>query len=199
LGERLVRNEEVSGSIPLSSTMRRMPYRNGPFTALRAFWGMSISLLRAAFAALALTALVSSAPLTHASGGGGGEQGEKKEGAKAKAPKKARAITSLRSWVSVDSFTVAIIQEGRLRGRFTVSFGMDVPDKTLHDKAEELMPRLRDAWLNDLVLYAATTLRPKRAADVPGISEMLQRGADRVLGKPGSVVLMAQARVDMHP
>jgi flagellar basal body-associated protein FliL len=163
---------------------------------------MTTSLLRAASAALAVAALIFCAPALHASSGGGGGSGsggEKKEGAKAKAPQKARAITSLRSWVSVDSFTVAIIQDGRLRGRFTVSFGMDVPDKALHDKAQELMPRLRDAWVNDLVLYAATTLRPRRAADVPGISEMLQRGADRVLGKPGSIVLMAQARVDMHP
>ena len=122
---------------------------------------------------------------------------EKKE--KLKAPKKTRATTSLQSWVMVDPFTVAIIQDGRVRGRFMVAFGMDVPDDALRDRAEELMPRLRDAWLNDLSLYAATTLRPRRAADVPGVSDLLQSIADRVLGKPGSKVLMAQATVEMHP
>ena len=124
---------------------------------------------------------------------------KKKEHAKAMAPKKARSITSLASWVSVDTFTVTIIQDGRLRGRFTVTFGMDVPDDALREKAEALMPRLRDAWLNDLSLYAATTLRPRRAADVAGISDLLRSGADRVLGKSGSKILMAQARVDMTP
>ncbi|MEQ1865781.1 MAG: hypothetical protein ABL996_14165 [Micropepsaceae bacterium] len=148
---------------------------------------------------LVLAVLCASAiavPAAQASGGGGTE---KKEHAKAKAPKKARSITSLASWVSVDTFTVTIIQDGRLRGRFTVTFGMDVPDDALREKAEALMPRLRDAWLNDLALYAATTLRPRRAADVVAISDLLRSGVDRVLGKAGSKILMAQARVDMTP
>lgn len=127
-----------------------------------------------------------------ASGGGGEEK------AKLKAPKKARPITSLESWVIVDPFTVAIIQDGRIRGKFVVSFGMDVPDDTLREKAEALMPRLRDTWLNDLSLYAATTLRPRRAADVPGVSNMLQGAADSVLGNSGAKVLLAQATVEMR-
>ncbi|MCE9522858.1 MAG: hypothetical protein K8S25_10555 [Alphaproteobacteria bacterium] len=135
-------------------------------------------------------ALMVSVPAAHASGGG-----EKKE--KAKAPKKARAITSLESWVMVDPFIIAIIQDGRIRGRFTISFGMDVADSALREKAEELMPRLRDAWLNELSLYASTTLRPRRAADVGGVSTLLQGGADRVLGKAGCKVLMAHAKVEM--
>jgi flagellar basal body-associated protein FliL len=160
---------------------------------------MTRSIFRSALAILAVVAGLEVAHASSGGGDGGGHGGEKKDAAKAKAPKKARAITSLRSWVTVDTITVSIIQDGRLRGRFTVSFGMDVPDEALRTKAQDLMPRLSDAWLNDLSLYAATTLRPRRAADVPGISEMLQRGADRVLGKPGSKVLMAQARVDMTP
>jgi flagellar basal body-associated protein FliL len=143
-----------------------------------------------------LCALATAVPAAQASGG---EGSEKKEHAKAKAPKKTRSITSLASWVTVDTFTVTIIQDGRLRGRFTVTFGMDVPDDALREKAEELMPRLRDAWLSDLSLYAATTLRPRRAADIAAISDLLRSGADRVLGKAGSKVLMAQARVDMTP
>lgn len=141
-------------------------------------------------------ALMATVPSAQASGDHG--NGDKKEGAaKAKAPKKARPFTSLKSWVMVDPFTLAIIQDGRIRGRFTVSFGMDVPDDALRDKAEALMPRLRDAWLNQLNLYAATTLRPRRVADVAGVSDLLQHAADTVLGQPGSKVLMAQATVSM--
>lgn len=139
------------------------------------------------------------APVAFASGGGHGG-GEKKEGgAKAKAPKKARPITSLKSWVMVDPFTVTIIQDGRIRGRFTVSFGMDVPDDDLRASAEALMPRLRDAWLSDLSLYAGTSLRMRRAASIDMVSALLQSVADKTLGKPGAKVLMAQATVSMTP
>ena len=145
---------------------------------------------------LVLLCAVAFAAPAFASGGGHGDEGEKK---KLKGPQKDRPITSLKSWVMVDAFTISIIQDGRVRGKFTVSFGMDVPDDALREKAEALMPRLRDAWLSELNLYAATTLRPKRVADVAGVSDLLQRTADAVLGKPGSKVLMAQATVAMTP
>lgn len=131
------------------------------------------------------------APMAAASGGG--HDGEKKE--KAKAPKKARPYTSLKSWVIVDPFTVSIIQDGRIRGKFIVSFGMDVPDDELRESAEALMPRLRDQWLGELSLHAGTSLRPRRPADVAAIAVMLQATADRTLGKTGSKVLLAQAKV----
>lgn len=127
-------------------------------------------------------------------GGGGHGGGDKK---KLKAPKKERSSTSLRSWVMVDGFTISIIQDGRVRGKFTVSFGLDVPDDALREKTEALMPRLRDAWLSELNLYAATSLRMRRAADVDGVSDLLQRTSDAVLGSAGSKVLMGQATVDM--
>ena len=141
-----------------------------------------------------LCAALAAAPAL-ASGGGEGE----KEKKKIKGPQSDRPITSLHSWVMVSPFTISIIQDGRVRGKFHVSFGMDVPDDKLREKAEAVMPRLRDAWLSELNLYAATTLRPKRVADIAGVSDLLQRTADSVLGKPGSKVLLAQATVAMTP
>ena len=141
-------------------------------------------------------ALAVNAPAAHASGGGG-EKKEKKE--KAKAPKKQRSLTSLPSWVMVDPFTIPIIQDGRVRGRLSVSFGMDVPDEKLRETAEMMMPRLRDSWLTELNLYAGTTLRPKRAADIGAVANLLQRTADGVLQKPGAKVLMGSLIVQMTP
>jgi flagellar basal body-associated protein FliL len=146
--------------------------------------------------ATVLSVLAAGAPAL-ASGGGHGEGGEGKK--KAKGPQKERTYTSLKSWVMVDPFTISIIQDGRIRGKFTVSFGMDVPDDALREKAETIMPRLRDAWLSELNLYAATTLRPRRVADVAAVSGMIQQTADTVLGKPGAKVLMGQATVLMTP
>lgn len=149
---------------------------------------VAILVLLSAFAVAVQPALAS---------GGGGEKGETQK--KAKAPKKARPITSLKSWVMVDPFAVSIIQDGRIRGRFRVSFGMDVPDDALRSRAEALMPRLRDVWLSELTLFAATMLRVRRPADVPAVSDLLQRSADRVLGKPGSKVLLSAVTVAMTP
>jgi hypothetical protein len=143
-----------------------------------------------------LLALALAAPALASGGGGGHGGGEKK---KLKAPSKERTYTSLKSWVGVDGFTISIIQDGRVRGKFIVSFGMDVPDDKLRETAEAMMPRLRDAWLSELNLYAATSLRMRRAADVVGVSDLLQRTADAVLKQPGSKVLMGQATVAMTP
>jgi len=119
------------------------------------------------------------------------------ENAKPKGAPPKRPPTSLKSWVMVDPFTISVIQDGDVRGTFTVNFGMDVPDNTLREKAELLMPRLRDAWLRSLNLYAATALRPRRQADVDELAARIQRTADDVLGKPGAKVLMAQAVVSI--
>jgi flagellar basal body-associated protein FliL len=117
--------------------------------------------------------------------------------AKPKGPAPKRPPTSLKSWVMVDPFTISVIQDGGVRGTFTVNFGMDVPDNTLRQKAETLMPRLRDAWLRSLNLYAATTLRPRRQADVVELAARIQQTADDVLGAPGAKVLMAEALVNI--
>ncbi len=117
--------------------------------------------------------------------------------AKPKGAPPKRPPTSLKSWVMVDPFTISVIQEGEVKGTFTVNFGMDVPDDTLREKAETLMPRLRDAWVRSLNLYASTALRPHRQADIAELSARIQQTADNVLGKPGARVLMAQAVVDI--
>jgi hypothetical protein len=166
---------------------------NAAFTRALAEWRF-MRALRFTFALLCALALAAPAL---ASGGGGGHGGGDKK--KLKAPQKARTYTSLKSYVDVEGFTVSIVQDGRVRGRFIVHFGMDVPDDKLREKAEAIMPRLRDTWLQELNLYAATTLRMRRAADVNGVSDLLQRSTDVVLGQAGSKVLMVQATVLMTP
>ena len=194
MGERLVRNEEVSGSIPLSSTMRALPFLpgNAAFTRWVAEW-RSMRALRSLL--MLFLAVCVAMPALASEGGHGAEDGKKK----LKAPKKDRTYTSLESWVMVDGFTISIIQDGRVRGKFIVAFGMDVPDEKLRERAEAVMPRLRDAWLSELNLYAATSLRMRRPADVAGVADLLQRSADAVLGQAGSKVLMGQATVAMTP
>ena len=129
---------------------------------------------------------------------GASEKKPEKGGKDVKAPKKQRPITSLDSWVMVDPFSVTVIQEDRIRGKVSLSFGMDVPDAELREKAELLMPRLQDAWLSQMNLYAATTIRPGKPANIADVSNILQSAADRVLGKTGSKILIASVIVDMR-
>jgi len=119
------------------------------------------------------------------------------EHAKPKGSPPKRPPTSLKSWVMVDPFTISVIQDGAIRGTFTVNFGMDVPDATLRDKAETLMPRLRDAWLRSLNLYASTSLRRGGRPT----SRNCRRGSSRrpttCSVSPAPRCLMAQAVVDI--
>ena len=147
--------------------------------------------------ALIISVLAATAPV-HAAGGGHGAKKEGHGGSKAKAPKKQRPITSLESWVMVDPFSVTVIQNDSIRGKVSVSFGMDVPDAELRERAELIMPRLQDAWLNRLNLYASTTVRPGKPANIDDVSQLLQSTADQVLGKPGSRALIASVIVDMR-
>jgi flagellar basal body-associated protein FliL len=148
--------------------------------------------------ALIVSVIAATAPAQAAGGGGHGAKKEGHGGSKAKAPKKQRPITSLESWVMVDPFSVTVIQNDSIRGKVSVSFGMDVPDAELRERAELIMPRLQDAWLNRLNLYASTTVRPGKPANIDDVSQILQSTADQVLGKPGSKVLIASVIVDMR-
>lgn len=145
------------------------------------------------FLSCLLCALLATANVADAS-----EKKSEKGGKDVKAPKKQRPITSLDSWVMVDPFSVTVVQEDRIRGKVSLSFGMDVPDAQLREKAELLMPRLQDAWLSQMNLYAATTIRPGKPANIVDVSNILQSAADRVLGKTGSKILIASVIVDMR-
>lgn len=148
--------------------------------------------------ALTVCALALSPPAHAAGGGGDSAKKERHDSSKAKAPKKQRPITSLASWVMVDPFSVTVIQSDAIRGKVSVSFGIDVPDDALRAKAELIMPRLQDAWLTRLNLYAATTVRPGKPANIEEVAMLLQSTADQLLGTPGSRVLIASVIVDMR-
>ena len=139
------------------------------------------------FAAIlaATTALASGA--SHESGGGDAHKGKK-------APAR-REVTTLKSWIDVEPFTVSVIQGQGVRGTFMVAFGLDVPDDVLRTKAEAILPRLRNNWLLAMNKYASTRLQPKTQADIVAVKARLQRVTDDTLGQPGAKLLMSNAIV----
>ena len=93
------------------------------------------------------------------------------------------------NYIQFDTLTATIIRPNGRRGTMTVDSGINVPDSGLHDRAMLSLPRLRAAYVQWLVSYAAG-LGPGEPPDPDYISVCLQRETDRTLGKPGAHLLL---------
>ncbi len=118
------------------------------------------------------------------------------EAAPAKKPEKQeRKITASPAWISVEPIAVAILRQNRVDGMFLVEFGLDVEDTALRTRAQETLPRLRDAWLRNVSDLAATRMRVGRQADLDVLTTRLQTTTDQMLGGAGAKILLLQAVV----
>jgi hypothetical protein len=73
--------------------------------------------------------------------------------------------------------------------------GLDVPDARLRDRVTQNLPALRDAYVRGLLTYAATAVRPWRQPNVEDIANRMQAITNRVVGREGAKVLMAQTAI----
>lgn len=106
-----------------------------------------------------------------------------------------RKITASPSWIAVEPIAVAILRQNRVDGMFLVEFGLDIEDAQLRARAEETLPRLRDAWLRNVSDLAVTRMRVGRQADLDVLTSRLQTTTDQMLGAPGAKILLLQAVV----
>jgi hypothetical protein len=99
--------------------------------------------------------------------------------------KKAGGIT----YIPIETLTGATNRPGGRRGVMTLECGLDVPDGGLRALAQSVLPRLRAAYLQTVLIYAAglPTGAPPNA-DFLAVS--LQRQTDQVLGRPGAKLLL---------
>ena len=88
-----------------------------------------------------------------------------------------------------------ILEARRPSGLLMVAIGLDIPNEDLRDEAERALPILRDAYIRNLMGFAATAVRPWRQPDVVEIGNRLQRVTDRALKRKGAQVLLAQVAV----
>ena len=107
-------------------------------------------------------------------------------------------ITQSASYLMIDPIYTTIMDGNRPLGLLMVGIGIDVPDGDLRDKADHDMPVLRDAYVRSLIVYTATSVRPWRQPDVTEIADRLQRVTDRVLGRPGARLLLAQVAMRLQ-
>lgn len=99
------------------------------------------------------------------------------------------------SFTQFPTLTATVAKEGGRHGVLAVEAGIDVADGGLHTRAEQLGPVLRDAYVQFLVRYAAG-LAPGQLPNADVIGTGLQQATDRVLGRPGAVLLLSSILVN---
>jgi hypothetical protein len=93
------------------------------------------------------------------------------------------------AYIAIDTLTATVLAGNGNHQIMTVQAGVDVPDKALRDYAAKLTPRLQDAYVQVLQLYAGG-LVPGAPPDADYVARRLQEATDRVLGKPGGKFLI---------
>jgi hypothetical protein len=93
------------------------------------------------------------------------------------------------TYVNVETLTAMVIAPNGRHQVMTVQSGVDVTDPALHTLAEQVEPRLRDAYVQVLQAYAGG-LTPGAPPDPDYVARQLQAATDRVLGKKGGKLLI---------
>jgi hypothetical protein len=99
------------------------------------------------------------------------------------------------SYLPLAALTGATNKSGGRRGVLTVECALDVQDTALRQRADASLPRLRAAYLQTVLAYAAG-LPAGAAPNVDFIGASLQRQTDQILGRPGARLLLGTVLVN---
>jgi flagellar basal body-associated protein FliL len=120
-------------------------------------------------------------------------QAAEHEAAKPKASE--HKLTQSKSYLPFEPIYTTIVDDNRAQGMLMIGAGLDVPDEALREVADRSMPILRDAYLRNLMVFAATSVRTDEQPDAAMIAARLQAVTDRALGKKGAKILLAQVAI----
>lgn len=93
------------------------------------------------------------------------------------------------TYFALDPINAVVLRRDGRRGVMTVETGIVAKDPKLMERAQASTPRLRAAFAQVLMVYAAG-LRGGAAPDMDYVSRELQKSCDQVLGKAGAKVLL---------
>ncbi len=96
------------------------------------------------------------------------------------------------TYFQLDPINAVVLRRDGRRGVMTVEAGIAAKDPKLMARAQASTPRLRAAFSQVLMVYAAG-LRGGIAPDMDHVGRELQKACDQVLGQPGAKVLMGSA------
>ena len=127
-------------------------------------------------------------PTAFAGGGGGGDTTAAP--AQQGSGRQHRPITSSTGYVPLAPLTATVQSDFRLRGIMHIEAGLEIPNNRQRERAEQLMPRLRDRYVSALAMYTGTNYRFGDVPDADRISELLQQATDEVLGAGEADILL---------
>ena len=104
-------------------------------------------------------------------------------------------ITQAESFIMMEPMYATILDANHPSGLLMVAIGLDIPNEELRGEADHALPVLRDAYIRNLMNFAASSVRPWRQPDVVEIGARLQRVTDRALKRKGAQVLLAQVAI----
>lgn len=93
------------------------------------------------------------------------------------------------TYFQLDPISAVVLRRDGRRGVMTVETGIAAKDPKLMARAQASTPRLRAAFSQVLMIYAAG-LRGGIAPDMDYVGRELQKACDQVMGRPGAKVLM---------
>jgi predicted small secreted protein len=99
------------------------------------------------------------------------------------------------TYFALDPLTATVMRRDGRRGVMTLETGVQALDPKLMERAQASQPRLRAAFAEVLMTYAAGL--PRGAApDIGYLGNRMQAAADKVLGRSGAKVLLGSALVN---
>lgn len=93
------------------------------------------------------------------------------------------------TYFALDPINAVVLRRDGRRGVMTVEAGIEAKDPVLMTRAQASTPRLRAAFAQVLMVYAAG-LRGGAPPDMDYVARELQKACDQVVGKPGAKVLL---------
>jgi len=99
------------------------------------------------------------------------------------------------SYFALDPLTATVMRRDGRRGVMTLETGVQALDPKLMERAQASQPRLRAAFAEVLMTYAAGLPRGT-APDINYLGARMQAAADKVLGRKGAKVLLGSALVN---
>jgi hypothetical protein len=92
-------------------------------------------------------------------------------------------------YIPIDPIIGTTNRSGGRRGVLSVDCGLQIEDPKLRDFADKSMPRLRAAFVQTILVYAAS-MPAGSEPNVDFIVQALQRQTDLVLKRPGAKLLI---------
>ncbi|WP_417490335.1 hypothetical protein [Maricaulis sp.] len=130
------------------------------------------------------------APALAMSGGGGGS------GAAPAEDSRHRSVTSADTYLPLPPLMATVQADHRARGNLQIEAGLEIQDARLRRRVEQIMPRLRNAYVTALSIYTGVNYRYGTVPDADRIAQLLQDATDMTLGTEGARVLIGMVIIN---